>query len=111
MTQPVPEGMHAITPHLTVRGAAKAIDFYKKAFGATELSGFAGPDGSIMHAAIKIGDSHLYLNDEFPGMGAKGPDSLGGSAVTINYYTADADAVFKRAIDAGATVTMPIADQ
>lgn len=109
--KPVPEGIHTVTPHLTVKGAARAIDFYKLAFGATELSRHGGPGGSIMHASIKIGDSFLYLNDEFPEMGAISPQSLNGSPVTLTLYVEDADALFKRATEAGAEIKMPIADQ
>ena len=109
--KPVPEGMHTLTPHLVVKNAAKAIDYYKSAFGAKEMNRFAGPGGSIMHASIKIGDSHLFLNDEFPEMGALSPQSVGGTAVTLTLYVEDADAVFKKAVDAGAQIKMPIADQ
>jgi len=108
--KPIPDGFHTITPHLVVKGAAKAIDFYKAAFGAEELSRHAMPDGSIMHALIKIGDSMLMLNDEFPQMGAKGPTSIGGTSVTLNLYVQDADKSWERATKAGATVKMPIAD-
>jgi len=108
--KPIPDGFHTITPHLVVKGAAKAIDFYKAAFGAEELSRHAMPDGSIMHALLKIGDSMLMLNDEFPQMGAKGPTSIGGTSVTLNLYVQDADKSWARATKAGATVKMPIAD-
>ena len=108
--KPIPDGFHTITPHLVVKGAAKAIDFYKSAFGAEELGRHATPDGSIMHALLKIGDSMLMLNDEFPQMGAKGPNSIGGTSVTLNLYVQDADKSFQRAVTAGATVRMPIAD-
>ena len=109
--KPIPEGHHTITPSLTVKGAAQAIEFYQKAFGATEKSRFPGPDGLIMHAEIKIGDSALFLVDESPMMGNKGPLSLGGNATTIQLYVEDCDAVFNRAVAAGAKVLMPIADQ
>jgi uncharacterized glyoxalase superfamily protein PhnB len=108
--KPIPDGFHTITPHLVVKGAAKAIDFYKAAFGAEELARHAMPDGSIMHALLKIGDSMLMLNDEFPQMGAKGPTSIGGTSVTLNLYVQDADKSWARATKAGATVKMPIAD-
>ena len=108
----VPKGLHTITPHLVVRDAAKAIDFYKRALGAEEISRFPGPDGrSIMHAEIKIGDSVVYLNDENPQMGARSPLSIGGTAVTLTCYVEDADALYNRAVGAGAKVQMPIADQ
>ena len=109
-TKPIPDGFHTITPHIVVKGAAKAIDFYKAAFGAEELGRHAMPDGSIMHALLKIGDSMLMLNDEFPMMGAKGPLSIGGTSVTLNLYVQDADKAFQRAVKAGATVKMPLAD-
>ena len=109
---PVPEGQHTISPHLTVKGAPKAIEFYKKAFGATEVSRFPGPGGSIMHAALRIGDSKFFLNDEMPmPEGGKSPASIGGTAVTINLYVPDADKIYRQAISAGARETMPIADQ
>jgi len=108
----VPEGHHTITPHLVVKGATQAIDFYKKAFGAKELHRHAGPDGSsIMHAALQIGDSRLFLNDEFPGMGVTSPLAMGGTPVTIHLYVEDVDAVFGQAVQAGAQVVMPLADQ
>jgi PhnB protein len=109
--KPVPEGMHTLTPHLVVKNAAKAIDFYKAAFGAKENARFAGPNGLIMHASIKIGDSTMFLNDEFPEMGALSPQSMGGTAVTLTLYVEDSDQVFKKAVSAGAKVKMPIADQ
>ena len=109
--KPVPEGMHTVTPHITVRGGAKAIDFYKQAFGAKEVSRFAGPGGAIMHASLMIGDSHVLLNDEYPEAGALSPQGVGGTAVTLTLYVEDADVVFKQAVDAGAEITMPIADQ
>lgn len=106
----VPEGYHTITPHLTIRGAAEAIEFYKKAFGARELTRMPGPGGKIMHAEIQIGDSRVLLHDEFPEMGAKGPQSLGGSPVTLNLFVPDVDAVFAQATKAGAATKMPPAD-
>jgi len=107
----VPEGMHTITPHLIINGADKAIEFYKKAFGAEVNGVHHTPDGKVMHASLKIGDSHLYLADEFPGMGAKGPQALGGSPVVLNLYADNIDKVFNQAVAAGATVTMPLANQ
>ncbi len=108
----VPEGYHRVTPHLTVRNAAAAIDFYKKAFGAVENSRVPGPDGkSIMHAELQLGDSRIFLNDEFPDMGALSPLAFKGTAVTVHLYVADADKQFKQALDAGAEVVMPLADQ
>ncbi len=108
----VPEGMHTITPHLVVRGADKAIEFYKNAFGAQVLGVHHTPDGKVMHAGLKIGDSHLMLADEFPGMGScQSPQTLGGTSATINIYTENVDQLFNRAVAAGATVTMPLANQ
>src|SRR5579862_3189881 len=109
--KPIPEGYHTITPSLVVKDAAKAIDFYVKAFGATDRGRFEGPDGKIMHAEIMIGDSIVMLGDEMPEMGARGPQSLGGTPVKLHIYTDDADALFARATKAGATVRMPLADQ
>ena len=107
----VPEGFHTLTPHLTVRNAADAIEFYKKAFGA-EVKGVAHlPDGKVMHAALAIGDSMLMLNDEMPEFGALSPLSLGGCGCTIHIYTDGVDAAFDRAVSAGAKVRMPLADQ
>ena len=108
--KPIPDGMHTVTAHLTCAGAAEAIEFYKKAFGATELARMAGPGGKLMHAMLKIGDSPIMLVDEFPEWGGTGPKTLGGTPVTIHLQVPDADAVFTRAVDAGATVKMPIAD-
>src|SRR5678815_5265945 len=107
----IPEGMHSITPHLVCAGAAKAIDFYKQAFGATEKGRMPGPDGRLVHAAVKIGDSTVMLVDEMPEWGALGPKSLKGSPVTIHLYVEDVDSFVARAVKAGAKVTMPVADQ
>ena len=107
----IPEGMHTIVPHLVIQGAAKAIEFYKKAFGAVEVIRMPTPDGKIMHASLKIGDSSFFLCDEFPTPGgSKSPLTLGGASVTIHLNVEDADAVFARAIAAGAAATMPPAD-
>ncbi|HEU0208556.1 MAG TPA: VOC family protein [Candidatus Udaeobacter sp.] len=106
----IPEGMHTVTPHLICAGAADAIEFYKKAFGATELSRMPGPDGKVMHASIRIGDSVIMLNDEMPDWGTLGPKSLKGSPVTVHLYVENADKVFEQAVRAGAKATMPIAD-
>ena len=111
-TQRIPEGFHTVTPHLVIRNAAEAIDFYKRAFGAEELERMSGPDGrSIMHARLRIGDSILMVCDEFPQFGVRGPQSLGGSPVTINLYVENADTVYQRAVAAGAQATMPLKDQ
>jgi PhnB protein len=109
--KPIPAGMHTITPHLVVKGAGTAIDFYKKAFGAQELARLASPDGkSLLHADLKIGDSHVFLTDEFPEMGGLGPESIGGTPVMIHLYVEDVDAAFGKAVAAGAQVKMPLAD-
>ena len=109
---PIPEGQHTITPHLNVKGAAQALEFYKKAFGATEISRFAEPGGLIMHAAMKIGDSKFFLNDEFPGMDTTtSPTTLKGTTIVLNIYVADCDKVYNQAVAAGAKVAMPLADQ
>ena len=107
----IPEGYHAITPHLTVRGAAQAIEFYKRAFGAKVRMRMPGPDGkSIMHAELKIGDSIVFLNDEIPDMGCHSPQSLGGTASGLFLYVKNVDAAFNRAVAAGAKVQMPVSD-
>jgi PhnB protein len=108
--KPIPEGMHTVTPHLVCAGAAEAIEFYQKAFGATELSRVPGADGKLMHASVRIGDSVVMLNDEMPEWGSFGPKSLKGSAVTIHLYVKNVDAVFEQAVAAGANVTMPLDD-
>ena len=108
--KPIPDGMHTVTPHLVVAGAAKAIDFYKKAFKATELARIPGPDGTLMHAMVKIGNSNVMLVDENPQWGIFGPHALKGSSVTIHLSVADADAVAAQAVAAGAKVTMPVDD-
>jgi uncharacterized glyoxalase superfamily protein PhnB len=109
--KPIPEGMHTVTPHLVCAGASDAIEYYKKAFGAVECARMPGPGGKLMHAMIKIGDSFVMLADEFPEFGGTGPKTLKGTPVTMHLQVVDADAMFKRAVDAGATVRMPIADQ
>lgn len=106
----IPKGFHSITPHLTVRGAADAIAFYKNAFGAIEHARMPGPDGLLMHADLQIGDSHILLADEFPQWCNLGPQSLGGTGVTIHLCVEDVDAVFAQALAAGATVRMPLMD-
>ncbi|MFA5940908.1 MAG: VOC family protein [Sinimarinibacterium sp.] len=109
-TNYVPAGTHTVTPHLVCAGAAEAIEFYKKAFGAEELMRLPDPKGKLMHAAIGIGDSRVMLVDEYPEMGALGPKSLKGSPVTIHLYVPDVDAFVARAVKAGATLRMPVAD-
>lgn len=108
---PIPEGFRTVTPSLIVDDAAAAIDFYVRAFDAQELGRFPAPDGKIMHAELQIGDSRFMLNDEFPEMGCnRSPRTLGSSTASIHLYVPDADAVFERAVAAGATVTMPLMD-
>jgi PhnB protein len=108
----VPPGFHTLTPHLTVRNAKEALEFYKRAFGAEVGHVAYMPDGKVMHAALKIGDSQLMLNDEMPEFGALSPLSLNGnSPVTIHIYTENVDQAFSRAVSAGAKVSMPLMDQ
>ena len=109
--QAIPKGYHSVTPSLMVAGAAKAIEFYKKALGAEEKSRFPGPNGTLMHAEIRIGDSPVMLGDEMKDQGGLGPKALGGTPVTLFIYQDNVDAAFKRAVDAGAKVIMPLTDQ
>jgi len=109
--KPVPDGYHTATPYLIVKGAVKAIEFYKQAFGATEVERMEMPDGKIAHAEIKIGDSIIMLGDEAPQHGTRGPKSLGGSPCGLYLYVEDVDQTFNRAITAGATATMAVKDQ
>ena len=114
--KPIPEGYHSVTPYLILKGAAAALDFYKKAFGATELFRFPMPDGKIGHAEIKIGDSHVMLADEpqdelHQQMGFKAPKSLNGTSVGIMLYVENVDAVARQAVAAGAKEVRPVLDQ
>jgi PhnB protein len=109
--KPIPEGYHSVTPYLIVSGASDAIEFYKKAFGAIELMRMSAPGEKIGHAEIKIGDSPIMLADEFPEMGYKSPQTLGGSPVSIMIYVEDVDTVFDRAIAAGGKEQRPVKDQ
>ena len=109
--KPIPEGYHSVTPYLCVKGAAAAIDFYKKAFGAKELLRMPAPGEKIGHAEIQIGDSHVMLADEFPEMGFLSPQSVGGSPVMMHLYVEDVDVTANKAVAAGAKVTRPVADQ
>jgi PhnB protein len=109
-TKYIPEGMHTVTPHLVCGGAADAIEFYKKAFNAVETSRMLGPNGKIMHASIRIGDSTIMLVDESPEFGMLGPKALKGTPVIVHLYVEDADAFAARAAAAGAKITMPVAD-
>ena len=108
--KPIPDGMHSLTPHLICAGAADAIEFYKKAFNAIDQARLPGPDGKLMHAAVRIGDSTLMLVDENPQCGALGPKALKGSPVAIHLYVGDVDATVAQAVAAGAKITMPVAD-
>jgi len=111
MVKPIPDGYHSVIPTLTIRGAAEAIEFYKKVFDAKEIYRFPGPDGkSIMHAEIRIGDSAIMLCDEMPEMGCLSPKSTGGPSGAIYLYVNDADSVFHKAVSAGATPLMPLMD-
>jgi PhnB protein len=109
--RPIPEGYYTVTPYLIVRGAARALDFYRKAFNASELFRMPDPAGKIGHAEIQIGNSRVMLADEFPEMGAKSPESVGGSSVGLCLYVEDADALFAQAIAAGAKEERPLKDQ
>lgn len=110
--KPVPEGYHTITPYIAVHDGEAAIEFYKEAFGATELSRHPGKEGKgVGHAELQIADSRLMLADEYPDIGFKGPRTLGGSAVMLHLYVEDCDALFDRAVKAGAKVTRPMEDQ
>jgi PhnB protein len=109
--KPVPDGYHTLTPFLTVRDAVRAIEFYKQAFGATEKGVAKGPDGKVMHAELKIGDSIIMLSDEYPEFGALSPQSTGGTGMGLHIYLDGVDAAFDRAVKAGAQVEMPVMDQ
>ena len=111
MTKPVPEGFHSLNAYLAVDDAAAAIEFYKRAFGANERSRIPGPDGKIGHAELEIGDSLVMLADVFPEMGGQSPKSIGGTPVSVMVYVEDVDAVFDRAISAGATAERPVENQ
>lgn len=108
--KPVPDGTRTVTPHLTCAGAAEAIAFYKKAFKAEELMRLPGPDGKIMHACIRIGDTPVFLVDEYPEMGAVGPLAHKGSPVTLHLSVADADGFVEHAVAAGAKVILPVSE-
>jgi PhnB protein len=109
--QPIPEGYNTVSPYLAVDDAEKAIEYYKKAFGAEETVRMNAPDGRIGHAELEIGDSHLMLSDPFPQSSTKPPTELGGTSVSIFMYVEDVDAVVQKAVDQGATVTMEVEDQ
>jgi len=107
----IPEGYHSVTPYLCIDGAAEAIEFYKKAFGAKELSRMPAPGGKVGHAEVQIGDSHVMLADEFPEMGFRSPKSVGGTPVMMHLYVEDVDATVTRAASAGAKVVRAVEDQ
>jgi PhnB protein len=109
--QAIPQGYHTVTPSIVVAGASKAIDFYKRAFGAEEIMRFPGPDGTIMHAEIRIGDSIVMLGDEMPEQGGRSPKSIGGTPVSFFVYRDNVDEEWQRAVAAGAKEIMPLADQ
>ena len=109
--KPIPEGYHSVTPYLCCRDAAAAIEFYKRAFGATEVMRMPAPGGKVGHAEIQIGDSRVMLADEFPDMGFLSPQSVGGSPVMIHLYVDDVDATAGKAVAAGAKVTRAVEDQ
>jgi PhnB protein len=109
-TKPIPEGYHTVTPYLAVDDAAAAIEFYKRAFGATERSSMPMPDGKIAHAEIQIGDSIIMTSDQFPQSQYKPPKEIGGTSVGIFLYVEDVDSVVQDAVDAGAKITMPVED-
>ena len=108
--RPIPEGYRTVTPHLVCEKAGEAIDFYKKAFGAVELARMPGPDGRIMHAELRIGDSPIMLAQDYPEYGSRGPLALQGTSVVIHLYVPDADAAWAKALEAGAKPLMPLSD-
>jgi PhnB protein len=110
MATPIPQGYRSVTPYLTLNDAARALDFYKRAFGAQEVMRMEGPGGKIGHAEMKIGDSVIMLGDEMPGSTVRSPQSLGGTTGGILLYVENADAVFNQAVSAGAQVEAPLAD-
>lgn len=109
--KPVPDGYHTATPYLTIKNAAAAMEFYKRAFGATELICHTDPSGRVGHAEIQIGDSRIMFSDEYPEMNVRSPQTLGGSGMAIHLYVEDVDALVKQAVAAGATLTQPVEDQ
>ena len=110
MTKHIPEGFHTTTPSIVVNNSKDAIEFYKKAFDAREIYQMPTPDGKTMHAMIQIGDSFVMMSDEFPQMGALSPTTVGGTSTTIHLYVEDADKIYAKAIESGATPAMPIMD-
>ncbi len=110
MAKPIPDGYRTVTPYLVIKGAAEALEFYKKAFGAEEVLRMPGPDGSVMHAEMNFGDCRVMMGEESPAMGSKSPSSLGGSGAGLMLYVEDVDAAFAKAVGAGCTVKMPVSD-
>jgi PhnB protein len=110
-TKPIPEGYHSVTPYLVVDGAARAIEYYEQAFGAKERVRMSAPDGKIGHAELEVGDALVMLSDPLPQFVGRSPKELGGTSVSLFMYVEDVDATVKQAVDAGATVTMEVADQ
>ena len=106
----IPDGMYTVTPHLVCAGAAEAIEFYKKAFDAEDLCRIPGPDGKLLHAMVRIGNSAVMLVDEYPEWGSVSPKTLKGSPVSLHLYVEDVDSFLKRAVEAGAKITMPLSD-
>jgi PhnB protein len=109
--QPIPKGYHDVTPYLSIRGAADAIEFYKKALGAAEVMRMPGPEGKLGHAEIRIGASRVMLSDEYPEMDFLGPQTRGGTSVHLHVYVRDVDAVVERAVAAGAKLLRPVEDK
>jgi PhnB protein len=109
--KPIPDGHRTVTPYLAIKNAAEALEFYRKAFGATERYRLTTPDGRVGHAEIGLGDSIVMLSDEFPEYGGKAPEALGGSPVSMHLYVEDVDAFVKKAVGAGASVRKPVMDQ
>jgi PhnB protein len=109
--KPIPDGYHSVTPYLVISGAAAALEFYAKVFGAKELMRVPGPDGKVGHAELQLGDSRIMLADEHPEMGFRGPKAYGGTPVSLAVYVENVDTVFDRAVSAGATVLRPVQDQ
>jgi PhnB protein len=109
--KPIPEGYPRVMPYLCVDGASAAIDFYSAVFGATERMRMPTPDGKVAHAELQFGDSVVALSDEYPELGARSPTAFGGSPVTMSIYVEDVDAVFERALKAGAKALRPVEDQ
>jgi PhnB protein len=110
-TKPIPDGYHTVSPYLAVEDAARAIEYYTRAFGAKELMRMDAPGGKIGHAELELGDSRILLSDPFPQASTQPPTALGGTSASMFLYVEDVDAVVKRAVDAGASVTMEVADQ